>query len=76
MIGEGTQRNSESVLIYAGISVRTVETKLGFEVGEPTTLVLANYLFKDFFCNSLRGGKETFQLTDKTHDSQMQNDPL
>lgn len=76
MIGEGTQRNSESVPIYVGISVRTVETQMGFEVSELITLVLANYLFKNFFCNSQRGRKVTFQLIDNKHDSPMQNDPL
>lgn len=70
VIGEGTQR-----FIYVGISVRT-ETQMGFELSEPTALVLADYLFKNFFCNSLRGRKETFQLIDKTHDSQVQNGPL
>lgn len=42
-MGGGAQRNSESVLIYVGIRVRTVETQMGFEVSEPTTLVFANY---------------------------------
>lgn len=32
-----------SVLIYVSVSVRTVETQMGFEVSEPTALVLANY---------------------------------
>lgn len=76
VICEGTQGNSEPVIIYVGISVRTVETQMGFEVSELITFVLANYLVKNFFCNSLRGRKETFQLIDKSHDSQMQNDPL
>lgn len=43
VIDGGTQRNSESVLSYVGISVRTVETQMGFEVSEPTTLALGNY---------------------------------
>lgn len=51
VIAGGAQRNSESVLIYVGICVRKVETQMGFEVSEPTTLVLANYLFKNFLCN-------------------------
>lgn len=32
-----------SVLIYVSVSVRTVETQMGFEVSKPTALVLANY---------------------------------
>lgn len=35
VIDGGAQKNSESVLIYVGICVRTGETQMGFEVNEP-----------------------------------------
>lgn len=41
--GGGAQRNTEAVSVSTGSSLGTVGTQMGFEINEPTTLVVANY---------------------------------
>ena len=40
--GGGAQRHTEAVSVSIGSSLGTVGTQMGFEINEPTTLVVAN----------------------------------